>query len=330
MKIVEKKLLRELHKPSWATFRLAMGYGALLHIVPVGIVVSWLESWYVLLMPLILVQAFLMHAYLLALHEAAHWGLCPVGFINGYLGRVTGIASGLSLSLFRAVHHCHHAYLGTANDEEFWPFADPKEPRWKRRLAAAAALTCGVLWTPFVFIRAFLRRDSAIRERSIRHRIWIELLAMVLFWGVVAFAVAWFDVLPAFLVAFVVPAFIAGNMHTWRQFAEHIGLTGRVNPMLTRSIRHQTWLGRMLARSLFQEPLHDVHHTYPKVPQDVVPELAEAAESRPELPVFHSYPAAIFDALRSLSDPKFGKGWAETKEPESPFAQAQHALRDPA
>ena len=54
---------------------------------------------YAVLIPLVLVQAFVMQAYLIAFHEAAHGALCPVGAINGYLGRSAALFSFTSLTL---------------------------------------------------------------------------------------------------------------------------------------------------------------------------------------------------------------------------------------
>src|SRR5207249_3072999 len=100
---------------------------------------------------------------------------------NGYLGRVTGALSFMSLTLYRAAHHWHHAYIGDKRDEEFWPLNDPSASRGKRRAAAFLELTCAMLWGPFLFLRMFLRRDTGIRERAVRRLIWIELVGMVLF-----------------------------------------------------------------------------------------------------------------------------------------------------
>ncbi len=312
MKRVEKQLLLDLHKPGWAGYRLSQVYAGVFFALLGGIAWALAEEQYALLVPFVLAQAFVMHAYLIAFHEAAHGALCPVGAINGYLGRVTGLFSFMSLTLYRASHHWHHAYIGDRRDEEFWPLNDPTATKWKRRLAAFLELFFGLLWTPFLFLRSFLRRDTAIRERAIRRMIWAELIAMVLFWVAVMFAVVWFDVVPAFLVGYLIPAYIAGNVQSWRKYIEHVGLTGKRAVFLTRSVRNASPLGRLLSWLLFQEPYHDVHHLYPKVPQEALPAVADAENPvPPELRVFPNYTAAFRDLLRNLADPKFGKAWTE-------------------
>ena len=103
-----------------------------------------------------------------------------------------------------------------------------------------------------------------------------------------------------------------------------------VEHALTRSVRNPSRLGRLISWLLFQEPYHDVHHLYPKVPQEALPVVA-AAENPipPDLPVFPNYTSAVLDLLRGLADPKFGKAWAEVAR-SAGAAHPAHALRDPA
>ncbi len=313
MKFVDKHLLRDLHRPTWGGFWLALAYTVAFHALLVAIGWAVSESRYGLAGPLVLLQAFVMHAFLIAFHEAAHGALCPVGWINGYLGRVIGTASWMSLSLYRAAHHWHHAYIGDRRDEEVWPFNDPAAPRWKRRLAAFLELTCGLAYTPLLFLRSFLRRDTAIRDRAVRRLIWVELAGLAAFWAAVVAACAWFEVLPALVAAYLIPAVIAGNVQSLREYVEHVGLTGPRAVSLTRSVRSRTLLGRLVSWLLFHEPYHDVHHLYPKVPQEALPAVAAGNPLPAELPVFGSYSAALRDLVRTLADPKFGKLWGDDR-----------------
>lgn len=312
MKRVDKRLLLGFHEPSWAAFWLSQLYVAVFTLILGGVWWALADGRYAVLVPLVLVQAFVMQAYLIAFHEAAHGALCPVAAVNGYLGRTAALFSFSSLTLYRAAHHWHHAYIGDTRDEEFWPLNDPGVPRWKRRAAAALELTCGMLWTPLLFLRTFLRRDTAIRNPAVRRMIWAELVAMALFWAAVTAAAVWFEVIPAFAVGFLLPAFVAGNAQSWRKYVEHVGLTGWRAAALTRSVRHRSRAGRAVAWLLFQEPFHDVHHLYPKVPQEALPALAAAEIPVPaDRLVFPSYTAALRDLLHGLRDPKFGKAWVK-------------------
>jgi fatty acid desaturase len=328
---MDKQFLLALHKPGWVGFWLSQAYAGIY--LALVCATGWVldGNQYALLVPIVLVQAFIMHAYLIAFHEAAHGALCPVGFINGYLGRITGTLGFMSLTLYRAAHHWHHAYIGDKRDEEFWPLNDPTAPRWKRRGAAFLELTCALLWTPFLFLRAFLRRDTAIRSRAVRRLIWIELTGVVLFWAVLVSIAVWFDVVPVLLVGQLLPAYLAGNVQSLRKYVEHVGLTGP-RGALTRSVRNPSRPGRFVSWLLFNEPYHDVHHLYPKVPQEALPVVAAAGNPvPPDLPLFPNYPAALVDLLRTLGDPKFGKAWAGVEEAASdPTPQPVHALRDSA
>jgi fatty acid desaturase len=310
-KLVDKRLLREMHQPGWAAFWLFLFYGVVAHVLFGAIAWAVYESQFVLLVPVVLLQAFAMHAFLIAFHESAHGALCSVGWLNGYFGRVIGLMSGMSLSLYRAAHHWHHAYIGDKRDEEFWPLNDPAAPLWKRRIAALLELTCGLVWTPFLFLRAFFRRDSAIRDTDTRRLIWLELTGMVLLWTAIVALVVWFEALWVVVFGYLLPAWIAGNVQSLRKYVEHVGLIGTRGLALTRSVRNSSRLGRFVSWLLFHEPYHDVHHLYPKVPQESLPTVAAAENPLPpELPVFPSYRAALLDLIRGLSDPKFGKAWA--------------------
>ena len=72
----------------------------------------------------------------------------------------------MSFSLYRAAHQLHHAYLATERDEELWPFVIPGMPRWVRILAAFLELGLGLLFTPFLFVRTFLRCRFADTEQK--------------------------------------------------------------------------------------------------------------------------------------------------------------------
>src|SRR5262249_44523157 len=153
----------------------------------------------------------------IAFHEAAHGALCPTGWLNGYFGRVIGVTSGMSLTLYRAAHHWHHAYLGDRRDEEFWPLNDPAASKRKRRLAAFLELTCGLAWTPFLFLRAFLRHDTALCEQRVRRMIWAELCGLVVVWVAILGVVAWLNLWPVFIAAYLIPAILAGNLQSLRK-----------------------------------------------------------------------------------------------------------------
>jgi fatty acid desaturase len=331
MAIVEKNLLKEKHQPTWAGTVLWLGFagvffsleGLLLWMMLAGL--PWWAT-----MPLLLVLAHIMHSHLIAFHEAAHASLAPNGFVNDALGIFIGLFSFMSLALYRAAHHFHHAHLATLRDEELWPFVDPRNPRWLRRLAAMGELFLGLFYTPFLFLRAFLRKGTQITNSAVRRRIWAELAFLALVWGTVLAVTAWWDGWKLLIVLYAIPALLAGAMQSWRKYIEHVGLTGATPLESTRSIVSPGLFGRFLAFTLLHEPFHGVHHKYARLPHSTLPEFASLLEpGRPsERGPFPSYLQAAKEMLRSLSDPRVGAAWRQLPPTPEPAPPAR-ALRPP-
>lgn len=269
------------------------------------------HGWYWLAVPLVLFASHLMHGALIGLHEAAHGMLRKNRAFNEFDGILIGTLSLMSFSLYRAIHQTHHAHLTTERDCEFWPFVKPTTPLWARRLAAAIELNFGLFFTPFVFLRAFLKQPSPMRSKRVRRRVWAELALTVAVWAGVLSAVAVFGVWKYFLWAYFVPAFIAGNLQSWRKYIEHVGMTGASIRGCTRSIVTDTWAGRLWALTLLHEPLHGIHHLRAGVPHSELPQhVDELQPTRPdERTPFPSYRHALLDLVRCLADPRVGSQW---------------------
>lgn len=260
---------------------------------------------------LVVALGHLMHGHLVAFHEAAHGSLCPVRWLNEALGLFIGMFGLMSLSLYRAVHHTHHAFLATEKDDELWPFVSPGIPRWVRCLAALGELVCGLFYTPLLFLRAFLRPGTAIRQPAVRRRIWGELALVAVVWAVAVGLVAVWELGPLALVMYVWPALLAGSMQTLRKYIEHMGLTGSSTLEVTRSVLPRSLTGRLVAFSLFNETYHGPHHKYPHVPQAALPELTPALHPAAWQPApFPSYRRALMDMFRTLADPRIGAQWS--------------------
>lgn len=306
-----KELVKEMHRPTWFSLWLWLillvsffaGEGLLAWAMVAG------NTWLAVL--LVVVLAHLMHCHLIAFHEAAHESLCPVRWCNEAAGIFVGVFGLMSLSLFRAVHYYHHAYLATERDEEFWPLVLPSIPRWQRRLAATLELTLGLFYTPWLFLRAFLHQRSTIQNPHVRRRIWAELSLVGGFWSVALAAVAWWHAWTYLAVMYLAPAMLAGNLQSWRKYIEHVGMHGATVLGVTRSVVPKTALGRFLAFTLFNEPYHGIHHKFAQMPQAAVPVFTpllqpqREEESRP----FATYRAACIDMIGSLVDPSVGAQW---------------------
>jgi fatty acid desaturase len=217
----------------------------------------------------------------------------------------------MSFSLYRAVHQSHHAHLATERDEELWPFVQPARSRPARILAAILELGAGLLYTPFLFIRAFLRSGSPVRKKSLRRRIWAEFSLSATLWIGILAAITWWDVWTYFLWLYLAPAFLAANMQSLRKYIEHVGLTGSSVNGSTRSIVSNGWMGRLVSFTLLHEPFHGVHHRHAGLPHAELPQfVGELSPKSPnELPPFRSYRHAFRHLFQCLADPRVGAQW---------------------
>src|SRR5262245_4730202 len=295
---------------------------------------------YWLAAPLALISSHLMHSMLIGFHEASHGLLRQNRLLNEIDGIIIGILSLTSFSLYRAAHQLHHAYLASERDEELWPFVHPHMPRRGRVLAAVLELTMGLLFTPFLFARTFLRSGSPIRNKKLRRRIWTEFAVMAVIWTAILTAIAVFDVWKYFLWLYLIPAWLAANMQSFRKYVEHVGLTGSTVNSSTRSVVAEGWVARFVNFTLLHEPYHGVHHWRAGLPHPELPEHKAALEpkrvppSPPSTPVstsssgeeggleggegqyevierppFRTFGAAVRDLFINLGDPRVGAQW---------------------
>ena len=267
-----------------------------------------------LAIPLVFVVSHFMHGALIGFHEASHGQLRKSRTLNDLDGLLIGMMSFMSFTLYRAAHQTHHVHLATVRDEELWPFVKVDSSRWTRRLAAFVELNFGLLFTPFLFTRMFLRKNSFIRSRKVRRKIWSELLLIVVFWTAVFTAVTWFHVWTPFLWLVGAPAIIAGNMQSWRKYIEHVGLCGHTATSATRSIIADTWSGRFLSLTLLHEPFHAVHHLRSGLPHYEMPLHAASLVPKVKEDVipFPNYWCAIKHLVSNLSDPRVGSHWPDS------------------
>lgn len=301
----------EVHQPHWVSRSAFQIMVIALLLSQIGLFASVQAGWIWLAFPLALVTSHFSHGLLIGFHEASHGSLRKNRRFNEFDGVLLGIFSFTSFSLYRAAHQTHHMHLATERDEELWPFVVPTMPRWKRCLAAFCELTLALFYTPFLFIRTFLRKNSPIRAKKVRRRIWMEFALMIAVWTTLLSLVAFFGVWKYFLWMFLVPGFVAANLQSVRKYIEHVGMTGDTPNSATRSIVAPTWMGKLVAFTLLHEPFHGVHHENPGLPHAELPlHVAGLAPKEPnDVPPFPSYRHAFLHLLRSLADPKVGPQW---------------------
>lgn len=271
------------------------------------------HAWYWLAVPLVLLVSHFMHGVLIGFHEASHGILRKNRTINEIDGVLIGALSFMCFTLYRTAHQTHHMYLATEKDEELWPFVNVNTPRWGRQLAAFIELNAGLLFTPFLFLRMFLRKGSFIRSRKVRRRIWAEIILMVTLWTLILLTVHYFQVWFYFLWCVAIPAVIAGNLQSWRKYIEHVGLHGHTAKSATRSIIADTWSGRLLSLTLLHEPFHAVHHMRAGLHHYELPLHADSLHPSAdgELKPFPNYRSAIRHLIAELADPRVGSHWPE-------------------
>lgn len=265
---------------------------------------------------LVLTGSHFMHGVLIGFHEASHGLLRENRKFNEFDGVLIGVLSLTSFSLYRAAHQSHHAYLSTERDEELWPFVQTSSPRWWRVTFAILELTCGLFFTPFIFMRTFLRKNSPIRNKRVRRRVWAEYALTATFWTTALIIVAHFGVWKYFLCLYFFPAFIAANLQSWRKYIEHVGMTGSTINGCTRSIITPNWMGKLVAFSLLHEPFHGVHHRHAGLPHAELPGRIDVLQPKEEgdLPPFRSYGHALIHLLKNLANPKVGSQWLRERE----------------
>jgi fatty acid desaturase len=342
MRHTEKERLLEMHEPRWTSVFIWVGFFLTFCLFQGLLVGTLIAGFWWLAIPFVLILAHLMHGHLLAFHEAAHGSLCPNPRVNDALGVFIGMFSFMGFSLYRAAHHSHHSYLATERDEELWPFVKTDKPRWFRTLAAVTELFFGLIYTPLLFFRAFIRRASVIKNRIRRRRIWIELSLIGAAWSFILAVVAYENWWGFLFVMYVLPATLAGFMQSLRKYIEHMGLTGTTVLSSTRSVVNPGLLGQFLSFTLFNEPYHGVHHKFARLPYEVLPEFTEdlipsglSNQVDPAVAVrergpFPTYRHALFDMLPTLLDPKVGSQWLRANMAQgSEGSKKGQAVRNP-
>ena len=316
----------ERHEPHWIS-RAAFPFLVILFALSqTSLAVAVFHRNYWLAVPLVLVSSHLMHSMLIGFHEASHGLLRRSRLLNEIDGIIIGTLSLMSFSLYRAAHQLHHAYLASERDEELWPFVHPDMPRNRRVLAAILELTMGLFFTPFLFVRTFLRQGSPIRNKKLRRRIWIEFAVSGVVWTGILTATAVFHAWPYFLWLHVIPAWLAANMQSLRKYVEHVGLTGSTVNSSTRSIVAEGWIANFVTFTLLHEPYHGVHHWRSGLPHPELPGHAEALEPTvpEERPPFRTYRAALRDLFINLPDPRVGAQWRGVARVTRQDMAAQH------
>jgi len=261
-------------------------------VVPIWVVVGWMD-----------------HAALTRMHEAAHGTLVRSKWLNETTGIVIGTLALTPLSVYRFVHHQHHAYVGQVRDPEFWPYSDPSMSRAFRVFHAWIEIVFGWILTPVLYSYRTARSWSEIPGHQ-RRRLILEWIILVGFWGGVAIVMQRYGWWPQFVVAHLVPAWIAGTLQTTRKFTEHMGMFGEGILGITRTVAHERLFGRALSRTQLHVDHHGTHHRWARIPYYALPEATEIVYAdAPEGRLFANYAEALRDMIPHLRNPRVGPQW---------------------
>lgn len=308
---------------------------AMLHLgVMAAAIVTWSSGWWPITVVLWGVLAWMNHAALTRLHEAAHGTLSRSRVANEGLGILIGTASGTPLGVYRYVHAMHHAHLGRSRDPEFWPYSLPEISRGIRCLYAWSELLAGWIVTPLLYsVRTALAWPTLSRRR--RRGLAAEWLLLVGVWTGLILTIGRLGWWEPFVVGHLVGAWLAGTLQTLRKFVEHLGMTGDTILSMTRTVSYRGGLGRAASRSQLHVDHHGTHHRWARIPFQRLPAATRIAYGDPSAgPVYPTHLHALRHMLPSLVDPRVGPQWghfaagsAVTTAPDgsSPnFAQNEH------
>lgn len=281
--------------------------------IHVALIVACVAAWTSGLWPVSVLLwfgiAWMSHAALARLHEAAHSMLFRSAIANELTGTFIGALALTPLSVYRYVHTQHHAHLGREQDPEFWPYNLPGTPRWLRLLYAWLELVIGWIFTPLLYS---LRTAGAWPNltRAQRGRLLLDWCVLMAFWAAVLLTVTFTDTWEWFLVGHFAPAWITGTVQTIRKFTEHLGRFGETIPDMTRTVVYTRGLGCAASRSQLHVEHHATHHRWPRIPHHRLPEATRIiCDDGRHGPVYPSHVAAIRDMLPHLADPKVGPQW---------------------
>lgn len=261
--------------------------------------------WYLVIWPALGTLLFL---FVIAFHDASHDRLHPVHWLNEWFGHTVGTLSLVPLDVYRHAHARHHAYLGTQDDPELWPFNVPGSPRLLRVLAAACEIGLGMLYSPFLFLRSVLQGDLVPGERRLIIRGYV-LCAVV--WGTILAVSHQYDLWRLLAATLIVPMAISGVLQTLNKYTQHLGLHGHTVLGLTRTVVDEHEAAEVVSSAMFYNDYHGTHHRYAKIPYYNLPAatpytLAGADEF---CPVYPNLAYAFFAMLPHLADPKAGPQW---------------------
>ena len=250
-------------------------------------VLTWPSPW---MMLSVLVLGVSQHAVFILIHEAAHYRLFAARWANEGLGRLMGMAVGLSMCTYRVTHRLHHNHLYTEDDPDTAIHGGyPRGRAYLLRKLGQDLLGLNAWKTYAYFFGAPAINDDTRREIRPLDDTSPALRAAARQdrWLVVAFqlaaplaALAWGGAqgLLMYAVLWLLPlATVLQPILRLRAICEHGAVTDLSSPLTAaRCNRTSGSLANRLGRALLfphHVNFHLEHHLYPAVPHYHLPRL---------------------------------------------------------
>jgi fatty acid desaturase len=250
-------------------------------------VATWPSAWMLLS---IVVIGIAQHALFILAHESAHYRLFASRVANDGVGRLIGMASGISMCTYRVTHRLHHNNLYTEEDPD--TAIHGGYPRGKAYLLKKLAQDLAGLnaWKTFAYffgapainadtnreIRPLDDTSPQLRAAARADRLWVAGFHLVA--PVVAFAAGGWRGLAMYAVLWLLPLVtVLQPILRLRAICEH-GAAQDLSSPLTAARTNRTFgsIGNRIARFvLFPHHVnyHVEHHLYPAVPHYHLPAL---------------------------------------------------------
>lgn len=187
------------------------------------------------------------------LHDASHRALSSNGFLNDFLGVLTGqlLLPGVNMTAFRTIHMDHHRFVGEEGRDPDTALVEP--PKW----AGIAYL----MFADLNWVYWYYRHGRTIWSRKMTVYIHIMLVLVIVSHVGMLMSPWWKE----FLLLYVVPQRIGLGLiaYNFAHIQHPSGLTWNEHPFQsTVFIRGKS----VLRRLMFGQEDHTIHHLVPHVP----------------------------------------------------------------
>ena len=252
--------------------------------IAIGIAL-WPSPWVLLTLPLIGIQH---HAMFVLVHEAAHYRLFTARGINDAVGRLLGMAGGISMCTYRVIHRLHHNNLYGEEDPD--TALHGGYPRgvaylWKKLAQDLSGVNAWKTFAYFFGAPAIstqhasrpLDDTSASLRRSARRDRW-AVVALHVLAPLACLAFGGWRGLAMYFVLWMLPMLtVLQPILRLRAICEHGAVSDLSSPLTAaRSNRSAGSVANVIGRALLfphHVNFHLEHHLYPAVPHYHLPRL---------------------------------------------------------